>query len=507
MASTLSKVAPAPEVEGRLLSRELAVTSERRLKLPERPGSAASGGGRFALGGAPIHKSSSSARRDIYQDDGLLQGEPWITLARNHGRILLLVAGVALLAAPLVLLSMTASDALASMAGQEERQCDKVTSDWGGSHLITTSGFAAWFSCLGFTFIGCLANPKLRRVLYFVAVAGPLALCLQIALFTSCAPLNAVGQLVLAISTTTFPPFLADLTYIASRVVTGSKTVRQALFGLTVSALSAFAVALLGYTVALYQLISSGAALDLSTPSLLAVNCALYPIFLYASKVGFLWIMRARVSRDRLDYVGLITLYLQIIATAPQAFVSLRFDGVDFLASLLVSQLLELGLTVLTARSAGAVDAVRDSLQRSLSSRSFGSLRLASVGSSRGLLTMASPEAHTASPGARTTSTSVLFAIQAAYAAPGELIGILSAALVVVGKGGFNSEFLGKLFAMLIMELVTDELSVLIFHRYRIWVRRVRVHLPRLALVGVVFGAVTSSLVVLTGVLLVCQLV
>ena len=501
MASTLRKVAPAPEVE----SRVLAVTSERRLKLPQGSVLSASGGERFALGSARIHKSSSSARRDIYQDDGSLQGEPWRELARQYGRILLLVAGVALLAAPLVLLSVTASNALARVAGQNERECDKVTSDWGGSHIITTGCFSVWFSCLSGTCIGCLVNPKLRRVLFFVAVAGPLALCLQIALFTSCAPLNVVGQLVLAICTSTFPPFLADLTYIASRVVTGSKTVRQALGGLAASALTAIALALLGYTVALYQLISSGAALGLSTPSLLAVNCALYPIVVYASKVGLMWILRARVSRDRLDYVGLITLDLQIIAKSPQALITFGFDGFDFLASLVVGQLLELGLTVLTARSAGAAEALRGSLQRSLSSRSFGSLRLASVGSSKRTLTLASPGAHTASPGVQETSTSVLVAIQAAYAAPGELIGILSGAVVFAIVKGLTGAVLVKVIAMLITELVTDELSILIFHRYRIWVRRVRVQLPRLAVVGVVFNAVASSLIVLNGALIDCQ--
>ena len=119
---------------------------------------------------------------------------------------------------------------------------------------------------------------------------------------------------------------------------------------------------------------------------------------------------------------------------------------------------------------------------------------------------MASPGAHSASPGAQATSTSVLLAIQAAYEGPGELIGIFSAAVVFAIGNGFNGAVLGKVFAMLITELVTDELSVLVFHRYRIWVRRVRVHLPRLAVVGVVFGAVASSLVVLTGALMVCQL-
>jgi hypothetical protein len=59
---------------------------------------------------------------------------------------------------------------------------------------------------------------------------------------------------------------------------------------------------------------------------------------------------------------------------------------------------------------------------------------------------------------------------------------------------------------MLVAELITDDLSVLIYHRYRIWVRRVRVQLPRLSVLGVVFGAVGSSLLVLEGVLWVCQL-
>jgi hypothetical protein len=503
MATAISKVAPAPEVEG----RELAVTSERRLKLHATPVSAASGGERFTLGGAPKnHRRSSAARCDIYQDDGSLQGEPWHEVARNRGRVLLLVACVALLAAPLVLLSMTVSDALARVAGQqEERQCGKVTSDWGGSQTSTTGVSAAWFCCLSMTCIGCLANPKLRRMLFFVAVAGPLALCLQIGLFASSPPQTAVGQILLSFCTATLTPFLGDLIYIASRVVTGYKTSRQALGGLAASALAALTGALLGVTLALYQLISSGAALGLSTPSLVAVNGVLYPIFVCVLKRGVLWIMRARVARDRLDYVGLITLDLKIMTTAPQAYMSFGFDGVDFLAALVVGQLLELGLTVLNARSAGAVDAVRDSLLRSILPRSFGTLRLASVGSTRGLLPMASPGAQSASPGVNATSTSVFLAIQAAYAAPGELIGTLSAAVVFAIGKGFNGAVLGKVFAMLIMELVTDELSVLIFHRYRIWVRRVRVRLPRLAVVGVVFGAVSSSLFVLFGALLVCQ--
>ena len=71
---------------------------------------------------------------------------------------------------------------------------------------------------------------------------------------------------------------------------------------------------------------------------------------------------------------------------------------------------------------------------------------------------------------------------------------------------GLSTEFWGKVAAMLVAELITDDFSVLIYHRYRIWVRRVRVHLPTLSVLSVVFAAVASSLLVLEGVLWVCQL-
>ncbi len=54
---------------------------------------------------------------------------------------------------------------------------------------------------------------------------------------------------------------------------------------------------------------------------------------------------------------------------------------------------------------------------------------------------------------------------------------------------------------MLVAELITDDFSVLIYHRYRIWLRRVRVQLPTLSVLSVVFAAVASSLLVLEGVL------
>jgi hypothetical protein len=77
---------------------------------------------------------------------------------------------------------------------------------------------------------------------------------------------------------------------------------------------------------------------------------------------------------------------------------------------------------------------------------------------------------------------------------------------VVAIVQGLSTEFWGKVAAMLVAELITDDFKVLIYHRYRIWARRVRVHLPTLSVLSVVFAAVASSLVVLWGVLWVCQL-
>ncbi len=220
-----------------------------------------------------------------------------------------------------------------------------------------------------------------------------------------------------------------------------------------------------------------------------------------------------------------MTMLLQIIATAPQAYTTIGFDGVSFLASLVVGQLLELGLALLNARSAGAQEAVRGTLERTVFSRSFKS-SLASFGSAKVLSHIASKGSHLTFPAIKIsaepqttsastvarparlseTSTAVLIAIQVAHAAPGELIGIISAAAVVAIVQGLSTEFWGKVAAMFVTELITDDFSVLIYHGNRIWVRRVRVQLPTLSVLSVVFAAVASSLLVLEGVLLVCQL-
>jgi hypothetical protein len=333
-----------------------------------------------------------------------------------------------------------------------------------------------------------------------------------------------LGQIMLSIFVSTLLVPLSDVAYIASRVISGHKTARQALAGLAASVVTAILIMLFGATVAAYQLLSSGSSLDLSDESLVIINCVLYPILVCASKRALLGLLRARVSRDRLDYVGVVTIVLQIAATAPQAYTTFGFDGVSFLASLVVGQLLELGLALLNARSAGALEAVRGTLERTVSSRSFKS-SLASFGSAKVLPHIASTKgshstfpaikisaepqttsASTVARPARQTSTAVLIAIQVAHAAPGELIGILCAAAVVAIVQGLSTEFWAKAAAMLVAELITDDLSVLIYHRYRIWVRRVRVQVPRLSVLSVVFGAVASSLLALLGLLWVCQL-
>ena len=93
----------------------------------------------------------------------------------------------------------------------------------------------------------------------------------------------------------------------------------------------------------------------------------------------------------------------------------------------------------------------------------------------------------------------------AAEAGPtGSGTGLIAAVVAIVQ--GLSTEFWGKVAAMLVAELITDDFSVLIYHGNRIWVRRVRVQLPTLSVLSVVFAAVASSLIVLLGVLWVCQL-
>ncbi len=98
--------------------------------------------------------------------------------------------------------------------------------------------------------------------------------------------------------------------------------------------------------------------------------------------------------------------------------------------------------------------------KRSLASRSFKS-PLASFGSAKvlphasnvsrsafpAIKTSTEPQTTSASTDARLvkeTSTGVFIAIQVAYAAPGELIGILSAAAVVAIVQGLSTEFWPK---------------------------------------------------------------
>ncbi len=59
---------------------------------------------------------------------------------------------------------------------------------------------------------------------------------------------------------------------------------------------------------------------------------------------------------------------------------------------------------------------------------------------------------------------------------------------------------------MLLCELVTDEVSIVIYSYHQIWLRRVRVQLPRRVYLAVGVAAVCSLQIVLTGVYLLCDL-
>jgi hypothetical protein len=258
-------------------AREGPGAGERRLQRPVLR--ASSGSGRLALGGSSIRKSPSAARRDIYQDEGATRAGSWCELVQDRGRVLLMVVGVTLAAVPLLLFTITASDWLAGLAGQSEQRCGKVMSDSGGSHMLTTASFATWSACTGVVIVGWLVKPMLGRMIPFVVVSGPLALCLQMPLFVALSPRTPLGQIMLSICAGAMvAQFLADVAYIGSRVISGHKTARRALAGLAANIVTAIFLMLFGATVAAYQLVSSGSSLDLSDESLVIINCVLYPI-------------------------------------------------------------------------------------------------------------------------------------------------------------------------------------------------------------------------------------
>ncbi len=119
------------------------------------------------------------------------------------------------------------------------------------------------------------------------------------------------------------------------------------------------------------------------------------------------------VVGTRLDYIGQIVLVLQLTATAPQAYVAFGLEGAGFTSQLATSALLELALCLLSARTAK----VRDKLGQSLTRHSVG---LAPRSIAHQLSRAENPDLL--------TPRCVVIAIYAAYASPGEMIGILSGA-------------------------------------------------------------------------------
>jgi hypothetical protein len=337
----------------------------------------------------------------------------------------------------------------------------------------------------------------------FVWLGGPLFLSLLLLLFKVDPPQTRAGRVVLSIGGTALACFIPDLAYIVWRVMAGQKSLGAALVGLVVSVATSTVITALGWTLATYPIISKGVGLELGATVIVAINAAVYPGLVCVWKMLVVGILRARVTRERLDYIGQIVLVLQLVATAPQAYVAFGFEGAGFVSQLATSALIELGLCVLTARTA----TVRDKLSQSIAQYGLANMvasmqydlhrfgRSSVVNDFRPFIEQS-----------RKTPRRTVIAIYAAYASPGELIGILSGAATFTIELGFSVSLLAKVCAMLLCELVTDELVIVIYSYHRIWLRRVRVELPRRVYLAIGVAAVCSVQIVLVGVYLLCDL-
>jgi hypothetical protein len=317
---------------------------------------------------APRGSRGPVSQTAVYQADGALAAPSWQAVASSRGRILQIVATVVLIAAPLQVLVMVASNTLADWLRQSPIRCNNVMSDGGGFRLSAHAGLGGWLSCVGVVNLGLLVSSRLRRMIPFVLLGGPLSLFLLLLFFKVDPPQTRAGRLVVSIGGTALACFIPDLAYIAWRVMTGKKTLGAALVGLVVSVATSTIITALGWTLAIYPLISKGVGLELGATVLVAINAAFYPGLVCVWKIIVVGILRARVARDRLDYIGQIVLVLQLTATAPQAYVAFGLEGASFVIQLATSALIELGLCVLSARTA----AVRDKLSQSLTRHRVG---------------------------------------------------------------------------------------------------------------------------------------
>ena len=477
-----------------------AESGAQALARSARSGTAARGeqDGLAREGGAPRGRRGSGSRAAVYQADGALAAPSWQTLAISRGQVLVIVATVVLIAAPVQVVVMVASNVLADWLRQSRLECNNVMSDGGGFHLSAHAGLAGWLSCVGVVSLGLLVSPRMRRMIPFVLLGGPLFLSLLLLVFAVDPPQTRAGRLFVSIGGTALACFIPDLAYIVWRVVTGKKTLGAALVGLVVSVTTSTIITALGWTLATYPLISKGVGLELGATVLVAINAALYPGLVCVWKMLVVGILRARVVRERLDYIGQIVLVLQLVATAPQAYVAFGFEGAGFVVQLATSAMIELGLIVLTARTAAVRDKLRHSIIRT------------SVGLANSVATFQYDSRHLGrsivSGDTEKTPRRIILAIYAAYAAPGELLGILGGAAIVTIELGFSVSLLAQVFAMLLCELVTDELGVVVYSYHQIWVRRVRVQLPRRVYLAVVVAVVCSLQIVRTGVFLLCDL-
>ncbi len=438
----------------------------------------------------------SVSQSAVYQADGAAE-MGWRAAASSRGRVVQIVARVVLIAAPLQVVVMVLSNTLAEWLRQSPIKCNNVMSDGGGFRLSVHAGLAGWLCVVGVVNLGLLVSSRLRRMIPFVLLGGPLFLFCLLCWFKVDPPQTRPSRLVVSIGGTALACFIPDLAYIVWRVMTGNKTLGAALVGIVICVATSTIITALGWTLAIYPLISKGLGLELGATVLVAINAAIYPGLVGLMKMIVVGILRARVARERLDYIGQIVLVLQLTATAPQAYVAFGLEGAGFTSQLATSALIELGLCLLSARTA----AVRDKLGQSWTRHSVGLTNvMASIHRSSTSSQISLNEHNTATP------RCVVIAIYAAYASPGEMIGILSGAALFAIELGASLNLLAKLGAMLLCELLTDEVVIALYSYHQIWVRRVRVQLPRRVYLAVALAAVCSVQIVLTGVYLVCDL-
>ena len=247
----------------------------------------------------------------------------------------------------------------------------------------------------------------------------------------------------------------------------------------------------------------------------------MYPIFFLVIRRVTVRLLRGRVSRERLDYTGLIRWLLQPVISAPQFYVLLDLHGQALVVGVVLNALTELGSAAVLARTVGALAVHEPNTRRRSSSvhakKAIAKLLAGDAGrgytTKQGVAPQPAPSAaaerppqHEPGAGAalageqeRVASATSVLAVEEAYSTAGELLGLLTAVICALLERGSSSLFWSKVACVLASEILTDELKIALFNRYRIFCARVRLKIHTLSLVALIGSVVSSALIVLAG--------